>query len=461
MGKYKKLVGNSFIFAVGNLGSKFISFLLLPLYTYTLTTSAYGTADLIQTTINLLLPIISLNVFDGVLRFAMDKNESKSEVFTTGFQLTIIGSAISLFLGVTFQVFWGHNAFLLVLILLVQAFQSLFSQYLKAIGNVKLFAVNGILLSVVTALLDVMLLWVFHLGLFGFLIVLIIANVVSDWFLWKRGKLSEVLRIRTVSREMVQRLIGYSAPLIPNTIAWWTTSTISRYFIAFFVGASGNGLFAVANRIPSLLNVFNTIFFQSWQLSAIEEFGSEQSSKFYSNVFKYYSQVMFFGTSGILLILKPIMRIIVSPNFYTAWKFVPLLLVSVVFSSFSSFYGQYYIAAKRTTGVLVTTVVGAAVNIGLNFVLIPRFGLLGASVSAATSYIILWILRLFQTQKIIRTTLDMPVLIGNLVVIVAQIFALYHWTDISGVLLQIPLVLISLIVNFRTVIDMLRKRRAK
>ncbi|WP_270364556.1 hypothetical protein [Enterococcus malodoratus] len=68
--KYKRLAGNSILFAVGNLGSKLISFFMLPLYTWKLTQSDFGISDLVLSTLSLLLPIISLSVYDAVLRFS-------------------------------------------------------------------------------------------------------------------------------------------------------------------------------------------------------------------------------------------------------------------------------------------------------------------------------------------------------------------------------------------------------
>ena len=82
MNKYKKLLSNSLVFTIGNLGSKLLVFLLVPLYTYAMTPQEYGMADLYQTTANLLLPLITMNVFDATLSFAMEKSMTKESVLT-------------------------------------------------------------------------------------------------------------------------------------------------------------------------------------------------------------------------------------------------------------------------------------------------------------------------------------------------------------------------------------------
>src|SRR5699024_6034075 len=110
-----------------------------------------------------------------------------------------------------------------------------------------------------------------------------------------------------VSKNTILSMLQYSIPLIPNSIAWWASNTINRYFILFLIGTSANGIFAVANRIPSLLSIVNSIFFQSWQLSAVEEYDSKDRNSFYTNVFNSYIKILFICTSGILVILKPLM----------------------------------------------------------------------------------------------------------------------------------------------------------
>lgn len=91
MNKYKKLVGNSLIFAVGNMGSKLVQFILIPLYSYTLTTSDFGDADFLTQLVYLLTPIIGLELFDAAFRFALDKKENKIVIFnSTLFPLLIM-----------------------------------------------------------------------------------------------------------------------------------------------------------------------------------------------------------------------------------------------------------------------------------------------------------------------------------------------------------------------------------
>lgn len=104
MNSYKKLIDNSFVFAIGRLGSRIISFVLVPLYTYYLTTGEYGTVDLVMTTVNMLLPIISASMFDAVLRFIMDNKNDTDAIMMNALSISFIGFIISLF----FYSSWGY-----------------------------------------------------------------------------------------------------------------------------------------------------------------------------------------------------------------------------------------------------------------------------------------------------------------------------------------------------------------
>ncbi|TPO79213.1 lipopolysaccharide biosynthesis protein, partial [Salmonella enterica] len=142
--RIKKLLTNSAVFAIGNLGSRVISIVMVPFYTYVLTTKQYGEVDLYLTTISLLLPIVTLSVPDAVLRFIMDEDEDNNKVLYNSILLLLLGFSVLLIL------FWVSSFFVefpkeLLYILLIQGIQIFLSQYVRGIGLVKQYAMNGIL----------------------------------------------------------------------------------------------------------------------------------------------------------------------------------------------------------------------------------------------------------------------------------------------------------------------------
>lgn len=444
MNKYRKLLGNSLIFAIGNLGSKLIVVFLLPIYTRYLTTGEYGAVDLLTTTTNMLAPIISLSIYDAVLRYVLDKKYVDVTLLSNGVIVTLIGIAIA----AIFTFFNIPNVGYLWIILSLQSFQTLFSQYARGVGKVKLYAVNGIVQTLVTCVAAIILLVYFRLGLVGYFWAVIIANLFSVIFLFVTLHLADKIKMNKFDFSLLKKMLYYSIPLIPNSFAWWLSNASSRYFILYFLSIQINGLFAVANKIPSLLSMLNTIFFQSWQLSAIEEYEDRNDETFYSKVFAYYSQLLFLATSVLLLCLKPILRIAVASEFYTSWLYVPPLLFANIYSSFSSFLGTSYIAAEKTTGVLFTTAIGAILNVVLNFVFIPSFGGIGAGLASMLSFLLIWLIRQKDTQKLIHLTIDLRNMAFNHLVLFLQCGIIYAKSSLKiEFLLQLVVFLVACLIN--------------
>lgn len=392
MENYKKLFNDSLIFAIGNFGSKLITFLMLPLYTYALSTTEYGIVDLILTTISLLLPIVGLSIYESVLRFGMDKNYDNKTILSNGLMVTFISSIVIL-MTVPLIAIYYRQMLALPLLLIIQLFQNLFSQYAKAINKLKVFALNGILLSFLTALFNIIFLIPLNMGLSGYFISLLIANSLSTLYLVIRLNIIREFNIKSINWNIIRQQLRFSIPLIPNSIAWWLTTAVGRYFILLFLGASANGIYAVSTKIPTLLTVFTSIFSQSWQLSAIEGYEKKESRVVLSNVYNYYIFLLFIGSSILIFLIRPIMSIIVSQDFFEAWKYVPLLLVSVLFSSISGFLGSQYIAMRDTYGVFKTTLIGAIVNVFLNIFFLQFIGLQGVGLASAISFFVVWLIR--------------------------------------------------------------------
>jgi O-antigen/teichoic acid export membrane protein len=408
MNNYSRLAKNSIAFAIGNLGSKIIYFLLVPIYTYTMTTSEYGQVDIITSTVNLLLPIITLSIFDSVLRFTLDKNYNPSGVLTNSFIIIIIGFLTSLLFIPIFQLINPFNKYLAYFypILLFQAVNTTFSQFVRAINHVNIFALSGIINAFIVLISNlVFLLWL-DMGIEGYLISILLGNIISILFLLIVSKIYSYFDKKEINPQLTKELLIFCLPLIPNALMWWIMNTSNRYFITFFIGMGATGLFAVATKFPSLLNILNTIFFQAWQMSAIEEAGSKNKKGFYNDVYKYYSFILIVSTSLLLVLIKFITKILIAPEFYISWKYIPLLLLSIVFSSLSSFLGTNYIAAKDTKGIFISSMLGGIINLVLNFVLIPFIGINGAALSVLISYFFIWIYRLKDTRLFVEISID-------------------------------------------------------
>lgn len=427
MNSYKKLLNNSIVFAIGNMGSKILTFLLVPLYTFTLTTQEYGLMDLSVTTVNLLVPVVSLSIYEGVLRFVMSKKYDSGTILSSGLSMISITSLIILLLLTSLSFFNSltNVVALSAVVIILQMLRMTFGAYLRAIGKIKLFAVNGILLTFVLAIFNVLFLSAFKFGLSGYFYAFIISELTSVIFLVVAGRLYNELSILKIDLSVVKQLLRYSLPLIPNSIMWWLINASNRYFVVAILGLQANAIFAVASKIPSVLNILSSIFFQAWQLSAIEEYESNSKSDFFSKILNYFVILLIISASGILSVIKPIIQYVIAPEYIESWKFVPLQLIAIVFSSISSFLGANYIASKETGGVLTTSLIGGAASITFNLIFINVFGLYGAGLSSMISFGLMSLIRYKQVNKKMPINLDKVKFIISLLLIFIQSSALF------------------------------------
>ena len=457
MNSYKKLLKNSTIFAIANLGTKLMTIILVPFYTFVLTTKEYGEVDLIVTTISLVIPIITLSIFESVLRFAMDKNEDKEKVFTSAVIIMLIGFICSAIFLPFFRYVPGIKDYIVLfyLIMVTQGIHMLLSNFVRAIGKVKLFAIDGVINTAILLISNIILLSVFKWGIYGYLVSILLSHIVSCILLMVKGKGISSFKMKKYDKVLAKNMLRYSIPLIPNSLMWWVMNVSDRYVITLFISASANGLYAVANKIPSLLNILNNIFFQAWQLSAIEESDSETKSLFYSNIFNMFSTLMLVATSFILIIIKPAIRFVVAQEYSECWKFVPFLLLGIVFSSFSGFLGTNYIAMKKTNGILKSSFLGALINIILNLLLVPKIGVNGAAIATMISFLFVWIYRIFDTEEYVDIKIDIKKFTYTFLIIITQIGILFSNIKLE-IILQCICLIIMILINYKTIYKMIK-----
>lgn len=429
MNQYKSLIKNSFLFAIGSIGSKAISFFMLPLYTRFLSTSDYGQLDVLQTTISLLIPLITFQAIEAVFRYSVDmrENESASSVLMNGILLCLIGMLISFLLFPIFRRIEPFSSYTLFfyLILFFSMLNGVLKQFVRGLGKIKTFVASDLAYTASFITFNIIFLVYLKWGLEGYFLSMVLAHAINICILLVFGNVFKYLNIKSFDKSFMKTMLIYSIPLIPNGLMWWVMGVSDRYILTYYLGFDATGIYSVSYKFPSLITLVNSIFFMAWQLSAMQEYGKKGYEDFYKNIFGVLSSLLFLVTGLILLILKPLMSVFVADAFYESWKYVPMLLVGTVFQAFSSFFGTNYTASKKTKGAFTTSVVGAGVNIVVNFVLIPFWGIQAAAFSTLLGYLAMWLMRVFDTKKYVDMKIDWKSMSSSLIIIGLQIVGLY------------------------------------
>lgn len=395
--KYTYLAKNIILFFLSGFVPKLLALILVPIYTSCLSTAEYGISDLITTTVSLLVPIFTFDIQDAVMRFSLDREYKNEDVFTaavkimlTGFIIVCTGTFIISKLNI--QSIQDSYLLFFVLMYFTTSAHNIVSLFCRGIDKVNVITVSSILNSVITLSANILFLVVFKWGLNGYLLANTIGSLVAlVWCFWG-AKLYSYVKW-SVPKAIVQNMIIFSAPLIMNVIAWWVNSASDRYILTWLLGVSVSGVYAVAYKIPNLLSVFQNIFAQAWSISAVKEFDKNDSDGFIGNMYTMMNFAMSVICSGIMIINIPVSKILFSNNFFEAWKYIPPLLISVVFNAMSLFIGSIFTAVKDTKTLSVSTVIGAAVNIMCNFIFIQFYGAYGAAVATLLGYAVTLVMR--------------------------------------------------------------------
>ena len=461
--KHKYLAKNMGLFSISCFLPKLLSFLLVPIYTSYLTTAEYGISDLLSTTVLLLIPVFTLDIQDAVMRFALDDKYKKEDVFSVSLRIILIGTGlicIGAYIISRVTSLGIEDSYLtyFVLMYFTTAFCNSVSLFCRGIDKVNVMVVGGILQTVITLFANIIFLVVLEWGLTGYLLANVIGNVLGLFWYFFGAKLYRYIRW-SVTKGVLKDMVIFSFPLIFSVIAWWINSASDRYILSWMTGVAVSGLYAVSYKIPSILSTFQNIFYQAWSISAIKEFDKNDSDGFISNTYNMMNFIMVLACSGIMIANIPLAKILYSKEFFTAWKFVPPLLISVVFNAMALFVGSIFTAVKDTKTLSVSTVIGALVNTVCNFILIYYWEAYGAAVATMLGYVTVLLIRIVILRK--HVTLQVKWWRDGLVYILLVVQMVVAARGMKYVLLQIMVMLTILILytkEFRQIILSARRR---
>lgn len=421
---YKKLFSNTIIFAIGSFGSKLLVLILVPLYTAALLPEQYGTVDLVAQTANILLPIFTLSVSEAALRFGLDAKtpERRQTIYTTCLGVVICGLGImaAIFPILSRLDYLDGFSTILYIYVWTAALKQLNATYTRSLEKVRLFALDGILTTLMMILFNILFLLKFKWGMTGYLLAIILSDLCSSMFLFIAAGLWRHVNPKRFQLSALKEMLRYCAPLVPTTLLWLITSISDRFIIVYFHGEAMNGINTVAYKIPTIITTIFTMFSQAWNMSAIQENGSAGREDFYTSVFSLNQSFMYVMAAGILMINRPLTYIWVNPAYHEAMLYSPILTMATIFTCFNVFLGSVYIAEKRTKRSFMTSLAAGIINIILNFLLIPRFGIYGAAGATFAAYFLVFFFRLFDTSAIIRFKFSLTKILVNTLLLSAM-----------------------------------------
>ena len=420
MNRYKRLFSNTAIFAIGTVGSKLLVFLLMPLYTAWLTPEEFGAAEMITAVSNFIIPIACVGIGTGIFRFALDKELDKDAVFSCS--IAILGGGLGVFALssplLLLLDYYRASVWLIVLYVIFANLQAVCAQYVRAIDRTALFAGQGIFNTALTIAFNVLFLFVFRMGVVGYVLSVVMGNFVTVLFLVWRAKLWLCFKPSKIHKPMMRDLLKFSIPIIPTTMCWLITDLSDRTMVTYFWGDAVNGIYAAAYKIPTIVTLLSGVFLQAWQFSALADTKNEEDcKKFYSQVFGVFLSVIMISGAGLIFLSKPLTALLLATSYFGASQYMPTLLCAAVLEAMVAFLATIYLVKKKSTHSFITALIGAGCNLILNLILIPSIGALGAAIATLASYALVLIVRLLDTRQMLRFSCRLPRLLCSSVLL--------------------------------------------
>ena len=430
MNREKQLAKNTLIVSFGKICTQFISFFLLPLYTAMLSTEEYGTVDLLNTYVSLLLPVIILQIDQAVFRFLIDYREDEKEkkklictttitVFIQSIVFLIIFSIISIFIKNEYKYFLSLNV-------VASIFSHTLLQISRGTGDNLTYSLGCLVSGGGSVILNVLFIVGFKWGAYGMLSATFIANCLCALFVFFRKKIYKYIQIKNYSKERLKSLWKYSIPLVPNQLSWWIITVSDRTIVSYILGVGVNGVYSAATKFSSICTTLFNIFNLTWAESASMYINDNDCSEYFSGILDVTLKLFGSLCLGIISFMPFVFKILITGDGYSeAYYQIPILLTATFFNIFVAFLGSLYVALKKSNEIAKTSIYSAVINISVNLILIKFIGLYAASISTLVAYLSMSIYRYIDVQKYVKLKINKKFMIG-FIVLSSIIFVLYY-----------------------------------
>lgn len=442
---HKQLIRKSGLYFIGNLSSKVLTVIILPIYAFYLSTSSLGYFDYSQTIVNILQPILYLAIWEGILKFILSaENKTEiSKIITTS--ICFIGFISVLLCLVFFGVsrIWAveHMNFI-VLMFFSQGIAQIWQYFARSLKENTIFVLSGIISTVVNFILILILVVFLKLEITGLYISFVIGQLSVITIIESKLKLLKKVSLKEFDRTLLSKILKFSSPLTINLVSAWFMSGYARFFITNNFGAFDNGLYTFANKFSQIVNIFGSVIVMAMVEEAIIARNNENYEDKLSEVLNSVTKLFMYLIFILIPVISLFYKVVDNTNYASSISFVPLLLLYTVYMIFSSAIGVVFQVVEKTHYQFYTTMIGAIVTVLLSFLLID-LGVMSVVIAQVLGSIILFLSRFYLSKKYLVLNIKIKkTIFTSLLFLIVSIFIIT-----KGILLNI-LYLLFLLVYF-------------
>lgn len=403
MSREKDLAKNTAILTFGKICTQFVSFLLLLLYTAILEPKVYGIADLFNSYIYLIIPVVSLMLDQGLFRFLLECREDEQrqkKLMTTVLCINFIEIAVYAVVYVLVQSFITSQYKIFIFVdVVLNILLNTYMQFARGIGKNGVYALASFLSASMIVVSNVITLVVLKMGAWGLFVSTVVGrsiSLITTIILLRSWK---YFNIQYFSKSEAKVLVKYSMPFIPNQLSWWVVGVSDRTIISWFLSVAANGIYSVANKFSSVYITFYNIFNLSWTESVSLHIKDSDANEFLEKTINILFSAFYSLCMGIIAYMPLVFPLLISDQYNSAYLQIPILMIAVLFQVIVGLYSVIYVALKKSTEIAKTSFWAAVINIGVDVILIKYIGLYAASISTLAAYASMTIYRYFHIKK--------------------------------------------------------------
>ena len=397
MKKFKLFMENFLVYGLGDIISRIIPLIMVPIITRIMPSSEYfGISDLSNTVISLASALAILGIYDAMYRlfFEREDNLYKITVCSTAFVFTCC-SSFAVFIIMIFsrsgiaKFFFGSRELAYIVYIsatatLVSANKSIIAAPTRMQNKRKVFLVTNTVSPILSYLIAIPML------LNGYYtIALPLAALISgitmgvSFYIMNRAW----FKIRYFDKKILKQLIIIAIPLFPNFIIYWLFNSSDKVMITNLLNIGEAGIYVVGSKLGHASQLIYTAFAGGWQFFAFSTMKEKNQVETNSKIFEYLGVISFIATAFICVFSFPIYSFLFTEEYVRGYIIAPYLFLAPLLQMLFQVEANQFIVIKKTWPNMLILIYGALLNIILNFVLIPIIGIEGASIATLVGYI--------------------------------------------------------------------------
>lgn len=405
-----RLFKTSLIYFIGQIFTKLISFILLPLYTNYVNVSDYGYYDLSISLLSVVIPVVFMEIWTATLRFSLEKQDDKGKTIVVNntlilsFLFFIIYSSIYY---LAFLILGFNQSIWIFLYSIFWVLQLIYLSITRTYGKNVLYASSGVISVAVNTFVSIMAVFMLNGDISALYIGMIASFIIQVIIIEIKLPIIRKFKISDFNNILCTELIKFSLPLSFNSVINWLLEGCNKLIIVKILGSVANGIYAIGNRLSTVLNLLVSVFLLSWQESIFRITDAEEKKTVYNLGINNFLKVI----GGCLVLLLPLISIafplLIGQEYRVVYGLIPFLLLSIFANALCSIISPLFAAEKQTKYSFYSKIIMSISNLIVILSSIKFIGLYSSPIALIVANIIGIIVQLKMANKFVEITIKL------------------------------------------------------